>query len=73
MRVNTAQLRDVIPQLRIGDRILLSGLVYTSRDAAHKRIRALMEAGEPLPYDLRDAVIYYAGPTRAPEGRPIGR
>lgn len=72
MRVNTAQLRDVIPQLRIGDRILLSGLVYTSRDAAHKRIRALMEAGEPLPYDLRDAVIYYAGPTRAREGRPIG-
>lgn len=57
---------------RAGDRVILSGTVYTSRDAAHKRITAAMKANEPLPYDLRDAVIYYAGPTAAPPGRPIG-
>lgn len=57
---------------RAGDRVILSGTVYTSRDAAHKRITAAMQANEPLPYDLHDAVIYYAGPTAAPPGRPIG-
>lgn len=60
------------PRLHAGDRVLLSGRVYTSRDAAHKRIVAAMDAGEPLPYDLQDAVIYYAGPTPAPEGLAVG-
>lgn len=58
--------------LRAGDRVVLSGTVYTSRDAAHKRITQAMREGGELPFPLRDAVIYYAGPTAAPPGRPIG-
>lgn len=58
--------------LRAGDRVVLSGTVYTSRDAAHKRITQAMCEGGELPFPLRDAVIYYAGPTAAPPGRPIG-
>ena len=64
-KLNCAQLRQMAPRLHAGDRVLLSGRVYTSRDAAHKRIVAAMDAGEPLPYDLQDAVIYYAGPMPA--------
>lgn len=51
---------------------MLSGYIYTSRDAAHKRIFELLDSGSNLPYDLKNAVIYYAGPTPAPEGMPIG-
>jgi fumarate hydratase subunit beta len=60
--------------LRAGDRVILSGTVYTSRDAAHKRITAAMreQGNDAVPFPLRDAVIYYAGPTAAPPGRPIG-
>ena len=71
-KLNCAQLRQMAPRLHAGDRVLLSGRVYTSRDAAHKRIVAAMDAAEPLPYDLQDAVIYYAGPTPAPEGLAVG-
>ena len=67
--LNTSQLRELAPKLKAGDRVVLSGTVYTSRDAAHKRIIAALENGENPPYDLKDAVIYYAGPTPAPEGR----
>lgn len=52
--------------------MLLSGYIYTSRDAAHKRIFELLDSGSNLPYDLKNAVIYYAGPTPAPDGMPIG-
>lgn len=52
--------------------MLLSGVVYTARDAAHKRIVALMEEGKPLPFPLQDAVIYFSGSTPAPDGLPIG-
>ncbi|MBQ8921920.1 MAG: fumarate hydratase C-terminal domain-containing protein [Oscillospiraceae bacterium] len=60
--------------LRAGDRVILSGTVYTARDAAHKRLTAVMreQGADALPFPLRDAVIYYAGPTAAPPGRPIG-
>jgi fumarate hydratase subunit beta len=70
--IDTSKLRETIPTLHVGDKILLSGTVYTSRDAAHKRINALLDEGKPLPFDLKDAVIYYAGPTPAPEGKAIG-
>ncbi len=70
--LNTSELREYAPKLRAGDRVVLSGTVYTSRDAAHKRIVAAIDNSEELPYDIRDAVIYYAGPTPAPEGLPIG-
>ena len=71
-RINTKNLRDIIPQLKFGDKVLLSGRVYTSRDAAHKRIFECIDKKLPLPYDIKDAVIYYAGPTPTPEGMAIG-
>ncbi|MDE5974179.1 MAG: FumA C-terminus/TtdB family hydratase beta subunit [Eubacterium sp.] len=70
--LNTNELRSFAPELRAGDRVVLSGTVYTSRDAAHKRISESINKGEKLPYDLQDAVIYYAGPTPAPEGLAVG-
>lgn len=58
--------------LRAGDSVLLSGTIYTARDAAHKRLCALIERGESLPFDVRDAFIYYVGPTPAKPGQVIG-
>lgn len=71
-KLSTDELKEKAELLKAGDRVLLSGTVYTSRDAAHKRIFAALKSGEKLPYDLKGAVIYYAGPTPAPEGLPIG-
>lgn len=71
-KLDVSQLREYAPVLHAGDRVVLSGKVYTSRDAAHKRIVHSLENDEKLPYDLADAVIYYAGPTPAPEGLAIG-
>ncbi len=70
--INTDELRRMAPSLRAGDRVRLSGTVYTARDAAHQRLMKLLDDGEPLPFDLQDAVIYYAGATPAPEGYAIG-
>lgn len=70
--LNTSEIKDFAKQLRAGDRVLLSGTVYTSRDAAHKRIKSLIDSGKELPYDLSGAAIYYAGPTPTPEGLAIG-
>lgn len=70
--LNTNQLREYAPKLKMGDRVVLSGTVYTSRDAAHKRITQYISEGKDLPYDLKDAVIYYAGPTPAPEHLAVG-
>lgn len=69
----TAPLTDEkINSLKSGDEVLLSGTVYTGRDAAHKRMIALIEKGEPLPFDIRGQIIYYVGPCPAPEGKIIG-
>ncbi|MBQ4165961.1 MAG: fumarate hydratase C-terminal domain-containing protein, partial [Oscillospiraceae bacterium] len=70
--LNTNELKEKAKELRAGDKVLLSGTVYTSRDAAHKRIKACIDNGEPLPYDLDGAAIYYAGPTAAKDGMAIG-
>ena len=70
--INVSELRDYCTKFKVGDKVLLTGTVYTARDAAHKRFDALMNDEKPLPIDIRDAVIYYAGPTPAPEGKPIG-
>lgn len=59
-------------QLRAGDRVLLSGTIYTARDAAHKRLFALLDEGKPLPFPLEGALIYYAGPTPAQQGMAVG-
>ena len=58
--ISTDEIRSYLPKLRAGDRVLLSGRIYTSRDAAHKRICQALDNGSPLPYDLCDAIIYYA-------------
>ena len=61
-----------VDRLKIGDRILISGAVYTARDAAHKRMIDELDRGEKLPFDVRGQVIYYVGPSPARPGRPIG-
>ena len=61
-----------LEKLRAGDRVLLSGVVYAARDAAHKRIDEALDRGEDPPFRIDGAVIYYAGPTPAPEGLPVG-
>lgn len=58
--------------LRSGDRVYLSGTIYTARDAAHKRFVEALERGEELPFPIRGSVIYYVGPSPAAEGRVIG-
>lgn len=58
--------------LKAGDNVLLSGTIYTARDAAHKRLCALLDAGKPLPFEIDGAVIYYVGPTPAKPGAVIG-
>lgn len=70
--IDTADLKQKAPELRAGDRVILSGIVYTSRDAAHKRLVSIINEGGELPFALDGACIYYAGPTPAPEGLPIG-
>ena len=59
---------ETIEGLRIGDHVEFSGVIYTARDAAHKRLVAMADAGEELPLDLRGQVIYYVGPTPARPG-----
>ena len=71
-RFNIKDIKDYTDILNAGDTVKLSGTVYTSRDAAHKRIFALLDEGGELPYDLKGACIYFAGPTPTPEGMVIG-
>lgn len=61
-----------MPPLKAGDTVLLSGVVYTARDAAHKRLMELLDAGEPLPFPLEGSAIYYVGPTPERPGQVIG-
>lgn len=72
VRLSAQELRQALPELRAGDRVLLSGVIYTARDAAHKRFFELLDQGKPLPIDIRDAVIYYAGPTPGQQGMAVG-
>lgn len=58
--------------LKAGDEVLISGVVYTARDMAHKRLRETIEAGKKLPFELAGAIIYFVGPTPARPGRIIG-
>ncbi len=72
IKLSTEELKEKAKTLRAGDKVLLSGTVYTSRDAAHKRIKACIDNNKPLPYELDGAAIYYAGPTGAKDGMAIG-
>lgn len=70
--LKTDELKQYALSLQAGDRVLLSGVVYTARDAAHKRIMSIIDEGGTLPFDIKDSIIYYAGPTPAPSSMPIG-
>ena len=59
-------------ELRSGDYVYITGTIYTARDAAHKRMYEALEQGKELPFDVKNSVIYYMGPSPAREGRPIG-
>lgn len=72
IRLTTPLRREDVEGLRIGDRVLLNGTVYTARDAAHKRLVQLIEAGDPLPFELEGSVIYYVGPSPAKPGHAVG-
>lgn len=64
--------KETAAKLRAGDRALITGVVYTARDAAHKRLAGMLERGEDLPFELKGQVIFYAGPCPAKPGRVIG-
>lgn len=70
--IKTNEIKKYANELKAGDIVKLSGTVYTARDAAHKRIFELLDKGEPLPFELDGACIYFAGPTPTPEGMVIG-
>ena len=71
-RVTTPLTEEAIAALQAGDSVLLSGVIYTARDKAHKLLTETLAAGKELPVDLRDQLIYYVGPAPAKPGQPIG-
>ncbi len=71
-RIKTPLDDDVIKGLKAGDKVFLSGFVYTARDAAHKRFVEALSKKESLPFDIKNQVVYYCGPSPAPPGRVIG-
>ena len=71
-RVNTPLIDEVVKDLKAGDRVLLNGIIYTGRDAAHKRLVDMIDRGENLPMELKDQTIYYVGPCPAKPGQAIG-
>lgn len=72
IKLDTAHLREKLGELHAFDEVLLSGYIYTARDAAHKRIVSMIENGEELPFELKNAIIYYAGPTPSKNGLAVG-
>ena len=70
--INTPLTGDDVKNLRAGQQVLISGKIYTGRDAAHKRLVELIQNGEPLPINLNGQIIYYVGPTPAKPGQVIG-
>ena len=72
MNITTPLTDEVIKQLRAGDRVAITGIIYVGRDAAHKRLVAALDAGRALPFDPSGQIIYYMGPAPAKPGDPIG-
>jgi fumarate hydratase subunit beta len=70
--LNTPLTDDQVTALKIGDRVLIHGVIYTARDAAHKRLIDLLDQGRPLPFEVKGQIIYYVGPSPAKPGRVIG-
>ena len=72
IKLTTPFSAETVNKLQAGDQVLLSGVIYTGRDAAHKRLCELLDAGKELPIELKDQVIYFVGPSPAKPGKPIG-
>ena len=70
--INTPITEEDVKELKVGDRVYLTGRLYTGRDAAHKRMVELLEQGGELPINIKDQIIYYVGPTPAKPGQVIG-
>ncbi|MDM7266938.1 MAG: Fe-S-containing hydro-lyase [Aquificaceae bacterium] len=71
-RLSTPLTDEVVENLRVGDKVLITGYIYTARDAAHKRMVEALQRGEPLPIDVKGQIIYYVGPTPPKPGQVIG-
>ncbi len=69
-RIREPFTKEKLEPLRAGDTVFLTGTIYTARDAAHKRLIEMIENQEPLPFEVKDAVIYYVGPTPEKPGKP---
>jgi fumarate hydratase subunit beta len=72
IKLTTPLTQEKARQLKAGDMVLISGTIYTARDAAHKRMVEALDRGEKLPVDFRDQIVYYVGPSPAKPGQPIG-
>ncbi len=72
INIETPLTSEKVKSLKCGDSVLISGEIYTARDAAHKRIVEQLQKGESLPFEIKDKIIYYAGPTPAKPGQVIG-
>lgn len=71
-QITTPLTPDQVKDLKAGDRVGITGVIYTGRDAAHKNLITVLEKGEQLPVELKDQIIYYVGPAPAKPGKPIG-
>lgn len=72
IRIQTPFTKEEAATLQSGDSVLITGILYTARDAAHQRLMELVRAGKPLPFDVRDAILYYVGPSPARQGQAVG-
>ncbi|AET70642.1 hydro-lyase family enzyme, Fe-S type, tartrate/fumarate subfamily [Desulfosporosinus orientis DSM 765] len=72
IRIETPLTQEKLRKLKVGDNVLIDGVIYTGRDAAHKKMVEALERGEDLPFDMKDQIIYFVGPTPAKEGQVIG-
>ena len=72
VKINTPLTHEKAKELRAGDSCLITGVIYAARDAAHKRLVELIKNGKELPFDIKDSIIYFVGPTPAKPGRVIG-
>jgi fumarate hydratase subunit beta len=72
IRLKTPLTDGDVEKLKAGDKVLITGVIYTGRDAAHKRLTDLLKEGKPLPFDIKGQIIYYVGPAPAKPGHAIG-
>ncbi len=70
--IKTPLVTEDVVKLRVGERVLLTGVIYTARDAAHKRLTELLQKNQPLPFTIQGQTVYYVGPTPAKPGRSLG-